>query len=117
MDYLKGFEGYLTAEKGASENTRSSYLRDVRQFLDYCAKKGIPAASATAEELEGYARHLSALGRCFPRNALRHTGRAATLFLDGHVSAQSGAALAGSMCDRGGKPRTMIRRENYFLPY
>ena len=53
MDYLKGFEGYLTAEKGASENTRSSYLRDVRQFLDYCAKKGIPAASATAEELEG----------------------------------------------------------------
>ena len=63
MDYLKGFEGYLTAEKGASENTRSSYLRDVRQFLDYCAKKGIPAASATAEELEGYARHLSALGR------------------------------------------------------
>jgi|GEM_PF-3201244 len=48
---------------------------------------------------------------------LRHTGRAATLFLDGHVSAQSGAALAGSMCDRGGKPRAMIRRENYFLPY
>ena len=48
---------------------------------------------------------------------LRHSSRAGTLFLDGHAAMQSGSALLVSMCDIGGKPRTMIRRKNYFLPY
>ena len=63
MDYLKGYEGYLTAEKRASENTCSSYLRDVRQFLDYCAREGLTAAAATTEELERYVRYLASRGK------------------------------------------------------
>ena len=39
MDYLKGYEAYLTTEKKASENTLSSYLRDVRQFSEYCQRE------------------------------------------------------------------------------
>lgn len=63
MDYLKGYEGYLTAEKRASENTCSSYLRDVRQFLDYCARERLTAAAATTEELERYVRYLASRGK------------------------------------------------------
>ena len=33
--YLHAFDEYLQSEKHASENTRLSYLRDVRQFLSY----------------------------------------------------------------------------------
>ena len=34
-DYLKRYEDYLREEKQASQNTLSSYLRDLRQFTDY----------------------------------------------------------------------------------
>ena len=63
MDYLKGFEDYLTTEKRASVNTRSSYLRDVRQFLDYCAREGVSAERATTQEVERYVRYLTGRGR------------------------------------------------------
>ena len=35
MEYLNGYERYLTEEKKASPNTLSSYLRDVRQYLGW----------------------------------------------------------------------------------
>lgn len=63
MDYLKGFEGYLTTEKRASGNTCSSYLRDVRQFLDYCAREELEAADLTTEGLERYVRYLTSRGK------------------------------------------------------
>lgn len=34
-DYLERYEAYLREEKQASQNTLSSYLRDLRQFTDY----------------------------------------------------------------------------------
>lgn len=35
MDYLDGYRKYLTGERHASENTVSSYLRDMSQFMEY----------------------------------------------------------------------------------
>ena len=47
MDYLKGYEAYLTTEKKASENTLSSYLRDVRQFSEYCQRETLELTETT----------------------------------------------------------------------
>ena len=41
MEYLSGYERFLTEEKKASPNTLSSYLRDVRQYLDWLEEEGI----------------------------------------------------------------------------
>ena len=35
-DYLNEFDSYLKTEKHASQNTRQSYLRDMRQFAAFC---------------------------------------------------------------------------------
>lgn len=37
MDYLQEFERYLRVIKHSSDNTVSSYLRDISQFSDFCA--------------------------------------------------------------------------------
>ena len=41
MDYQTGYAHYLTEEKHASDNTLSSYLRDVNQFLRWLAGEGL----------------------------------------------------------------------------
>ena len=38
---IRMFEHFLEFEKRSSENTVSSYIRDVRQFADYFAKRNI----------------------------------------------------------------------------
>lgn len=57
---LKEFEQYLTFEKGSSENTRSSYLRDLRQFAKYLQA---PLTEATPEELHQYIQLQKEKGR------------------------------------------------------
>ena len=39
MDEINGYASYLKTEKKVSENTLSSYLRDVRQFAEYCGRE------------------------------------------------------------------------------
>ena len=63
MEYLEAYEQYLRTEKRASENTRSSYLRDLRQFSAYCGECGIALEDVTAEIVEQYSRHLLSRGR------------------------------------------------------
>lgn len=63
MEYLEAYEQYLRTEKRASENTRSSYLRDLRQFSAYCGERGIALEDVTAEIVEQYSRHLLSRGR------------------------------------------------------
>lgn len=63
MDYLKGYEDYLTTEKKASDNTLSSYLRDVRQFSDYCDREDLTLTSVSTEEVERYIRYLTNRGK------------------------------------------------------
>lgn len=63
MDFLGEYERYLKTEKKSSTNTVSSYLRDVRQFLEYAKGKGRNPAEVGHEELETYVKTLSANGK------------------------------------------------------
>ncbi len=63
MDYVAGYEAFLTTEKKASTNTLSSYLRDVRQFVEYGQREGFDLGAATSEDVEGYIRHLTSRGK------------------------------------------------------
>lgn len=66
MDYLEEleeYEQYLATEKMASENTRSSYMRDLRQFSEYCAEHNISLRAVTTEHITQYTRHLLGSGK------------------------------------------------------
>ena len=63
MDYLKGYENWLIEKKDASANTLSSYLRDVRQFLNYLSSNRMQPEKAKQRTLEQYVKHLLALGK------------------------------------------------------
>ena len=58
---LNLFEKYLVEDKKASANTLSSYMRDVRQLVDYLNENRI--VDATAEELGGYISSLRSAGK------------------------------------------------------
>ncbi len=63
MDYLSGYENWLVREKKASENTLSSYLRDVRQFSQWLDGEGIALPQVTRDDVRQYAAYLSAKGK------------------------------------------------------
>lgn len=63
MDYLKGYERYLTEEKKASPNTLSSYLRDVGQYTRWLEGEGLAPEQAAQGDVEAYMRALSAKGK------------------------------------------------------
>lgn len=61
---LNQYESYLRDEKKASQNTLSSYMRDIRQLADYLkTHSGAEITSATGEDLEGYIAHLRESGK------------------------------------------------------
>ena len=63
MEYLSGYERFLTEEKKASPNTLSSYLRDVRQYLDWLEEEGISPTQALHADVEAYTRSMTARGK------------------------------------------------------
>lgn len=63
MDYLSGYETWLTHEKKASANTLSSYLRDVRQFSGWLESEGVGISQVTQEDVRQYAHFLSRKGK------------------------------------------------------
>lgn len=63
MDHLTGYEQWLIREKNASSNTLSSYLRDVRQFVDYLSAKRSAPEKAKQQMLDQYIKQLSAQGK------------------------------------------------------
>ena len=63
MDYQTGYAHYLTEEKHASDNTLSSYLRDVNQFLRWLAGEGLLPELAEQRDVEAYTRFLAAKGK------------------------------------------------------
>ncbi|HJB81190.1 site-specific tyrosine recombinase XerD [Flavonifractor plautii] len=63
MEYLSGYERFLTEEKKASPNTLSSYLRDVRQYLDWLEEEGISPTQALHADVEAYTRSMTAKGK------------------------------------------------------
>ena len=63
MEYLNGYERFLAEEKKASPNTLSSYLRDVRQYLNWLEEAGISPAQAVHADVEAYTRSMTAHGK------------------------------------------------------
>ena len=63
MDCYGAYERYLVEEKKASPNTSSSYLRDVRQYLQWLEGRGTPAEAASRGELEAYTGALFSQGK------------------------------------------------------
>ena len=63
MEYLSGYERFLTEEKKASPNTLSSYLRDVRQYLGWLGEAGLSPAQAVHADVEAYTRSMTAHGK------------------------------------------------------
>ena len=61
---LSIFESYLRNDKKASENTLSSYLRDIRQFSEYLyGRSSIMMTDAGEEDLADYITHLKEQGK------------------------------------------------------
>lgn len=62
-DLLAAYEAYLTTEKNASANTVSSYLRDVRQFIQGMEDRDISLTEVLSQDVEEYAHALTRKGK------------------------------------------------------
>ena len=62
-DFLSEYEDYLKTEKHASENTVSSYLRDVHQFAGAMEGKDLPLTQVRTRDVEEYTRSLTRKGK------------------------------------------------------
>ncbi len=63
-DCVAAYGNYLTAEKHASANTVSSYLRDVHQFADYLRQQnGCSLENATGDMVRGYMSWMQGRGK------------------------------------------------------
>ena len=63
MDLLAAYQRFLTEEKGSSENTVSSYVRDVSQYLHWLTGEGLSPDNATQSDVDHYTKHLLSLGK------------------------------------------------------
>ena len=63
-DLLSQYEEYLTVEKHASQNTLSSYLRDLHQFAAYLDEfRPMPLPQVTQEVINGYVIWMGGKGK------------------------------------------------------
>lgn len=63
MDYLIGYEAWLSQEKKAASNTLSSYLRDVRQFSEWLSEKGVALPQVAQSDVKRYVSYLERKGK------------------------------------------------------
>ena len=63
-DLLSQYEEYLTVEKHASQNTLSSYMRDLHQFAAYLDEfRPMPLPQVTQEVINGYVVWMGGKGK------------------------------------------------------
>ena len=63
LDLIHAYETYLTKVKQASDNTVSSYLRDIRQFSEWLTEAGRDVLDATQQSIGMYLEHLRSQGK------------------------------------------------------
>lgn len=64
LDLIHAYENYLTKVKQASGNTISSYMRDIRQFMEWTNQKGgVDILNATESDIEEYLAFLLSEGK------------------------------------------------------
>lgn len=63
-DYLDGYKAYLSEVKRTSANTREAYIRDITQFISYCADNNIHNIAKVNESfIRKYIDYLAVLGK------------------------------------------------------
>lgn len=64
LDLIHAYENYLTKVKQASNNTVSSYMRDIRQFSEWLVRSGAPdILSVSQVNIGDYLAYLQAQGK------------------------------------------------------
>ena len=63
MDLLAAYQHFLTEEKGSSENTVSSYGRDISQYLHWLTSESVSSEGATQSDVDRYTKYLLSLGK------------------------------------------------------
>lgn len=63
MDLLTGYQRFLVEEKGASNNTVSSYLRDVTQYFQWLSSEKLSPETAAQSDVDRYTKYLLSLGK------------------------------------------------------
>ena len=64
LDLIQAYENYLAKVKQASDNTISSYMRDIRQFAQWMQQaKGIDVIEAKQQNIAQYLAYLESEGR------------------------------------------------------
>lgn len=63
MEQLTGYRNFLVEDKGASDNTVSSYLRDVTQYFHWLDSEGLLPENATQADVDHYTKYLLSLGK------------------------------------------------------
>ena len=62
-DYIAAYGSYLREEKRASDNTVTSYLRDVRQFATYLQGTGVALTACNQAHVEAYMAYMTGHGK------------------------------------------------------
>ena len=63
LDLIHAYENYLTKVKHASNNTVSSYMRDVRQFADWLGREDLQILDVTKATISLYLTYLQDQGK------------------------------------------------------
>lgn len=63
LDLIHAYEDYLVKEKRASSNTVSSYMRDIRQFVDWLRRKGEDILDVASADVGDYLSEIQSLGK------------------------------------------------------
>lgn len=63
LDLIHAYENYLVKVKQASNNTVSSYMRDIRQFSQWLHLQEIQVLDATQLHISSYLAHMQELGK------------------------------------------------------
>lgn len=103
VDFLEGYERWLRTEKHASDNTLSSYLRDIRQYLTYLSSICLTPEQVNSQEIEQYVKHLDQMGKSvstITRNVASLKSFYAYLLTDGFVSANPAKGVTPARVER-----------------
>ncbi len=63
MDLLADYRRFLVEEKGSSENTVSSYIRDLTQYYRWLSSEGLAPENAAQADVDRYTKYLQSLGK------------------------------------------------------
>lgn len=103
MDYLHSYETWLVSDKKAAENTISSYLRDIKLFLNYLSMNDLSAEQANQRILEQYVKYLTAHGKSLAtitRNIASLKSFYTYLLISGYVASNPAKSVTPAKAER-----------------